>query len=70
MMVCPNMKSEFKQMKRKNLQYADQPFPTFLIRKSNVKMPNMMDISSEDATFVEYFQSLRNGPVFEVAEAD
>jgi hypothetical protein len=55
---------------KKNLQYADQPFPPFLIRKSNVKMPNMTDITSEDATFVEYFQSLRNGPVFEVAEAD
>ena len=51
-------------------KYMNQDFPSFMIRRSNVRLPDMKDVSMEETAYLEYYYHLWYSLVVEVADSD
>ena len=51
-------------------EYAKDPFPAFMIRKSHLKLTEQHVLTQDEVDYLEYFGYLRYSNVFEVADVD
>ena len=70
MTALPAHEAHMIRNQGKNKKYMGQDFPNFMVRRSNVRLPDLKHISSDDARYLDYYYHLRYGPVFEVADSD
>ncbi len=54
----------------KNKKWMGEEFPSFMVRRSNVRLPDLKVIEKEDADYINYFYHLRYCLVIEVADRD